>query len=129
MLPVIKNNAAGARRTHGGAPAHSSLDESAYKQFLDKLRASEQQGTFATALGPSNDHDERLQLQRVELKLQEHKATNIPGQRAGTLLLLFRHYARIGHHKDAQVLSKKARPKKMVRAASFVCNYALACGS
>lgn len=57
-----------------------------------------------------------LRVSHIDLRTKEHKTINIPGQRAGTLLLMFRHFARIGRDAgDAKKVSKKARPKKMVR--------------
>ena len=57
-----------------------------------------------------------LRVSHIDLRTKEHKTINIPGQRAGTLLLMFRHFARIGHHAgDAKKVSKKTRPKRMVR--------------
>eukprot|EP00750_Incisomonas_marina_P008524 INCI15504.1.p1 GENE.INCI15504.1~~INCI15504.1.p1 ORF type:complete len:533 (+),score=84.44 INCI15504.1:382-1980(+) len=55
-----------------------------------------------------------LRVSHIDLRTKEHKTINIPGQRAGTLLLMFRHFARIGHHAgDAKKVSKKTRPKRM----------------
>jgi hypothetical protein len=115
----------------GGASSSSAIAAS-YSEFQARLRrqaaaAAEDSERRPEVQSPtSNGGAPRppLQVTRLDLKTQQHKACNIPGQRAGTALLMFRHYARIGcYEHDAKTLSAEARPSKMVCAAFclFVC--------
>ncbi len=83
----------------------------AFALFLEAVDSDDDKVIAATAVEPAT-----LTLKRLDLKTAEHNTPKVPAQRAGPLLIIFRHYGRIGRH-DRNPQVSKLKSKAMVRAA------------
>ena len=107
------------RARHDARDADADADSLTYEEFLESMNNSnnlnsESSDTDDDQPTDSNNSSAKLVVTKIELKSLEHKAFTTHAQKAGTVLMMFRHYARIGHHINPKKMSKESKPQKMV---------------